>query len=199
MLLFVNIQIVVLQTNNLPLHRMLTLLKCISIHSVLLLTTTIIGVIIKRKWFSQEKNVRNSRKYNSPTICEKNTKVKPGIREVSSISRKEKNDQEASSWLGSITKHLPGIRKTAGDSATQKGPAQQKETNDTKMMSWFFSSKSTPSTNNTKKVDKAEKKNHKTSEVDLMRRMCGEFRQVIGQIVKLDPIPKSKHIEFGKS
>ena len=156
-------------------------------------------MIIKRKWFSQEKNVRDSRKYNSPTVCEKNTKVNPGIRGVSSISRKEKNDQEASSWLGSITKHLPGIRKTAGDSAQQKGPTQQKETNDTKMMSWFFSSKSTPSANNSKKVDRAEKKSHKTSEVDLMRRMCGEFRQVMGQIVKLDRIPKRKDIQFGKS
>ena len=149
---------------------------------MLLLTTTVIGLIIKRKWFSQEKNVRaGSRKYNSPpTICEKNTKVKPGrIQGVSSISRKEKNDpQEASSWLGSVTKYFPG-RKTAGDSGQQKGPAQQKETNESKMRSWFFSSKSTPSTNNVEKVDK---KSQKTSEVDLMRRMCGEFREVLGQI-----------------
>ena len=135
-------------------------------------------MIIKRKWFSQEKRkVGDSRKYNSPTICEKNTKVKPGIRELSSISRKEKNDPEASSWLGSLTKHFPS-RKAPGDSTQQKGPTQQKETNETKMRSWFFSSKSSPSSNSIEKVDKTDKKGHKTSEVDLMRRMCGEFREV---------------------
>ena len=136
-------------------------------------------MIIKRKWFSPKENVRDSRKFfNSPTIREKNTKVKPGIRGVSSISRKEKNDLETSSWLGSLTKHFPG-RKTADDSAQQKGPAQQKETNGTKMRSWFFSSKSTSITDNSEKaLDRAEKKGHKTTEVDLMRRMCGEFREV---------------------
>ena len=96
---------------------------------------------------------------------------------MSSISRKEKNDLESSSWLGSLTKHFPG-RKTPGDSAEQKGPAQQKETNDTKMRSWFFSTKTTPVADNSEKVDRAEKKGHKTTELDLMRRMCGEFREV---------------------
>ena len=135
-------------------------------------------MIIKRKWFSPEENVRDSRKFYNPTICEKNTKVKPGIRGVSSISRKEKNDLDTSSWLGSLTKHFPG-RKTAGDSAQQKGPAQQKETNDTKMRSWFFSSKSTPITDDSEKIlDRAGNRGRKTTEVDLMRRMCGELREV---------------------
>ena len=108
---------------------------------------------------------------------------------MSSISRKEKNDPpEASSWLGFVTKYFPSW-KTAGKSDQQKGPAQQKETNDTKMRSWFFSSKSTPSTNNSEKVDK---KSQKTSEVDLMRRMCGEFREVLGLSFKL----KRSHLVF---
>ena len=139
--------------------------KCISIHLVLLFTAIIICGIIKRTWFShKDKNVGDSRKYFSPTICEKKTKVKPGIQKVSSLSREKKNDTETSSWLGSLTKHLPS--RKGQDVTQQKNPEQQKETNDGKMKSWFFSSKST-NTNISEKVDTTEKKSYKNNEAEV--------------------------------
>ena len=89
--------------------------------------------------------------------CEKKSQVKPSWlnRDIT-----KSNEGKESSWFGSLIRKDTTTKKETNQSQSMKG--------------WFSFSKSTKNNDEGENIKKTSK-----NEVDLMRKMCGEFREVI--------------------
>ena len=109
------------------------------------------------------------RQQDTKTIREKKVQAKPGLHNVTAIGKEKKNEKETTSWFGGLTKRLQKEKSTP-----EKKYQPQLESNN-KSKSWFSFSKND---NSSPEEESRGKKTDKTN-VGLMRKMCGEFREVV--------------------
>ena len=110
------------------------------------------------------------RQQDTKTIREKKVQAKPGLQNVTAIGKEKKNEKETTSWFGGLTKHLQKEKSTP-----EKKYQPQLESN-SKSKSWFSFSRNDNS--HVHEEESRGKKIDKTN-VGLMRKMCGEFREVV--------------------
>ena len=110
------------------------------------------------------------RQQDTKTIREKKVQAKPGLHNVTAIGKEKKNEKETTSWFGGLTKHLQKEKSTP-----EKKYQPQLESN-SKSKSWFSFSRNDNS--HVHEEESRGKKIDKTN-VGLMRKMCGEFREVV--------------------
>ena len=139
------------------------------------LCITLIGLVVfvKRRLVKPHESIKEQNKHEYRP--KNNTAVKPWINKVTSIGKEKKNETTTKpSWFERISNKVPFISKT-NKPATEnynKKTSQQA----TSMRSWFSFSRQ-PEGSRTE--EGTNKKNNKNKEVDVMKKMCGEFRDVM--------------------
>ena len=134
-------------------------------------------MFIKRRLARSHESIKES---NKPEYRPKNNlTVKPWINKVTSIGKEKKNEPcTKPSWFERISNKVPFISKTNKPSTeySNKNKNTSPQQQATSMRSWFSFSRQPEEL---KPDEESSRNNNKNKEVVLMKKMCGEFRDVM--------------------
>ena len=131
-------------------------------------------VFLKRKWltFRTRKESRNKPEYIGRNKEANSSVIKPRINKLTSIGKEKKNEPKLG-WLETISNNIPFLKKPNDQPSLTKSKETSKKEEQSNMRSWFSFTK------HTEEHSDDVRKSQKSNEVDLMKKMCAEYRDVM--------------------